>query len=1037
MSEALSKYTFLPWLRRGISTQIARTDDGTQQANAPRSMVTVGVSIGGGPSSAEVDVPLSLFSSGDVRSFDTGAVTRRWPRPDDFEVEPNLFPAIELFPADLPWRYTPARANAQDRLRPWLGLIVLRNDEIEPSDSSSSRTRLTTKSGVPLPPTDQLWAWAHVHVDGAETVTSSDLLGMLDLAAHRVVSRLLCPRRLDERTMYTAFLVPTLAHAANAALGVPVDPTVDALTPAWKNDGTPVTLPVFYSWSFRTSATGSFASLAQRIISRKLPATVGLRPMDVSMPGLSLPPAASGPLAAESALRALDTQSTAWPDTERQKWTTALAGVLNLPSQRLVQAGAPVTLTPPLYGRWYAAQNVLDPTARPPWFEDLNADPRLRVAASLGARVVQEDQPHLLAGAWAQVEGIREANAELRHAQLAREAALRMWARHVLVRPETSLLTFTQPLHARTLLAPAPSAVLGSPPSTVPAQTLRLAVQHSPLRCGVLLPAFRKLARSLGPVGWRQGRALSTQPSTLLQRINTGELRLAPPPPPSMMATPARTATEVAPAWLTPQLAQTLQRLPSPLWWLVPLFLLIIGITWLRLGGQPKLAWELVALAIALLHALENEQPPAEDIGRRLALREGTLQPAQIQSAAPRPGFVAQELRVDGTMPPATAGMGPEDRRFRQAAIAAFGDINVAPRPGAGLRELSVASVTAQLRTALDPRLTVAATFAQRLVLQPGVTWNPPDPIEPVMAAPTFSQPLYKPLYDLSPDWILTGLDQLPQDTVTLAKTNDRFIECFMLGANDEMARTLLFNEYPTDQRGTYFRQFWDVRGYVASLGQTIDPETLKDIRPIDRWLKTAKLGDNSSRITPEGGDFLVLLMRAELLSRYPNTMVYAVRAVWKDGAREVPAQNAVELWPDFSGALSVGVGFWAFRLTAAQARGKPSPEENDAGWFFALQEHISEPRFGLEAAGPSFDGAPTSWQKLSWSDVATDTASLAAIGYLDLAASLPNTSNVIDPKAARWHVADGARASDLAYITWREPVRLLIQASRMIPADT
>ena len=48
MSEALSKYTFLPWLRRGISTQIARTDDGTQQANAPRSMVTVGVSIGGG-----------------------------------------------------------------------------------------------------------------------------------------------------------------------------------------------------------------------------------------------------------------------------------------------------------------------------------------------------------------------------------------------------------------------------------------------------------------------------------------------------------------------------------------------------------------------------------------------------------------------------------------------------------------------------------------------------------------------------------------------------------------------------------------------------------------------------------------------------------------------------------------------------------------------------------------------------------------------------------------------------------------------------
>src|SRR5437762_4213004 len=107
----------------------------------------------------------------------------------------------------------------------------------------------------------------------------------------------------------------------------------------------------------------------------------------------------------------------------------------------------------------------------------------------------------------------------------------------------------------------------------------------------------------------------------------------------------------------------------------------------------------------------------------------------------------------------------------------------------------------------------------------------------------------------------MTGLDQLPQDSVTLARTNERFIESFMVGANHEMARTLLFNEYPTDQRGTYFRQFWDVSGYVPVPGQTLDPETFRDIRPIDRWNRDAVLGENSSRVTPAGGDFLVLLV--------------------------------------------------------------------------------------------------------------------------------------------------------------------------------
>ena len=36
-----------------------------------------------------------------------------------------------------------------------------------------------------------------------------------------------------------------------------------------------------------------------------------------------------------------------------------------------------------------------------------------------------------------------------------------------------------------------------------------------------------------------------------------------------------------------------------------------------------------------------------------------------------------------------------------------------------------------------------------------------------------------------------------------------------MVGLNHEFARELLWREYPTDQRGSYFRQFWDVRGFL------------------------------------------------------------------------------------------------------------------------------------------------------------------------------------------------------------------------------
>jgi hypothetical protein len=298
---------------------------------------------------------------------------------------------------------------------------------------------------------------------------------------------------------------------------------------------------------------------------------------------------------------------------------------------------------------------------------------------------------------------------------------------------------------------------------------------------------------------------------------------------------------------------------------------------------------------------------------------------------------------------------------------------------------------------------------------------------------------MYRPLYKLSADWILPGLDQVPQDTVSLVRTNERFVEAYMIGANHEMARTLLFNEYPTDQRGTYFRQFWDPSPHMPPLGQMLDPETLKDIKPIHTWGKSAALGQNSSRTLAAGADSLVLLLRAELLRRYPNTVVYAARAKWNArGMREV--DDTLESTPQFQGNLGAGVGFWGFVLTVTEARGGDRPPDNP-GWFFIFQEPPTEPRCGLEPAVGFGGPAPDKWSHLSWGHLAVSADALKAITYIDLNAALPDTQSIANPNNAVWHAdagtgAIGARASDLASITYRTPIRVAVHASQLIPPE-
>ena len=94
------------------------------------------------------------------------------------------------------------------------------------------------------------------------------------------------------------------------------------------------------------------------------------------------------------------------------------------------------------------------------------------------------------------------------------------------------------------------------------------------------------------------------------------------------------------------------------------------------------------------------------------------------------------------------------------------------------------------------------------------------------MAAPAFPQPMYAPLVRIGREWLLPGLDQMDPDAIALFATNWGFVESFLVGLNHELARKLLWNGYPTDQRGTYFRRFWDIHGARRQTAARSAPST-------------------------------------------------------------------------------------------------------------------------------------------------------------------------------------------------------------------
>lgn len=1034
----LASYSFVPWLRQGLAAGIGRVDG--EASTDVHVRVPVAVTLN---TNLAATAPLALFGPGEVTGIDPGVIARVFPMPNAFDVESNYFPLIEFEQPDLPWRYTPARAAATDRLRPWFCLIVLREDEIAKFEETGPDGRLpvvTVASGESLPLLEQSWAWAHVQVSGAQgqVMNAAVLKGLLASAPERVIARLLSPRRLEPNLRYRAMLVPAFERGRLA--GLREDVSGDGLVPAWSATGAQIRLPVYFHWHFGTGVAGDFEFLARQLQPRQLPPGIGTRPLDASDPGLGLPPASNGPVTLEGALVPPRFERSAWDGPVPTTFRTRLAQLLNTPARLLAQPGGTRIVAPPLYGRWPARREELSLDAAParPWFHTLNKDPRNRVPAGLGTRVIQTLQRQLMASAWLQVDGIREANQKLRNAQFARASAEQMFSRHVDVPDDVTAMSITSPLHAKVRASPT---------------TIAARLQASPVAPGLLTPQFRRVSRGAGPLARRARRFANVSRDALITRMNRGDVKSAPRPAvPSGALTPKTGGGIRGPALLSDA---TIKKLTISVKWLgvlgAALFVLAV-IALLTAGIIAAAIVVVIAVGVTVLRSAIQQRI---GVSKRIsAFATGTLHAEDIEADEPPPDFRVTEIEIasatrapdpdptPGPTPGRTPAPGTDTSRsrtdaeaallFRQASVEALREINAPVLEPPPLQAVSIRELRSKLVVALAPGKTFADSFRGRLRFPPGKVRHPPgdDPIEPVMAAPEFPQPMYKPLAELSQDWLLPGLDKiLPNSTVVL-ESNQSLIESYMVGLNHEMARELQWNEYPTDLKGTYFRQFWESQGYVG----TAEPAMLRDIRPLHEWHNNA-LGANGLRDPDPAARQLVLLVRGELLRRYPNTIVYAVKAVAGSQGRELGSE---ELHPLFRGALQPDVTFFGFDLKADDARGQNTPGSPDQGWFFVFQEQPTEPRFGLDVADDALGGAPVKWADLAWSHLAASEADFAGIRYIDLDAEMPDTTQVADPASAAWHAdaglgANGATAAHLAYITLQQPMRVALHGAAML----
>jgi hypothetical protein len=986
-------YSFLPYLRQGLNTYLAQPDVTAGSAPEPPLLdlkLHLNVkSVDGTTNADSITKQFALKSPGDVNGVNSNAVVKVSPANWVTNFEPNYLPYIEFYDEDFCWRYTPARyqnpGGLQFRLRPWITLVVLKESEFELFTAPNGKPALRTMvaPSTVFPEQQDLWAWAHVHVNdniGAsdaaigttqaaiETAVNKLKNDILDKAPDKAVSRLICPRRLEPITGYTAFVIPTFESGRRTGLGQ--DPTLapipGMLDGGW-NANTPsqTEYPIYHTWFFKTGGAGDFESLVRLLQPRVLSQDVGKRLIDLQRSNnaeLEMVPAPSPTINLQGVVQPIGSNPDFWNLTDTGNlYVEKVRQLINEPTELLstAQSGDPL-IAPPIYGRWHAAKDrVEEVNGAADWIQEVNLDPRYRLFAGAGVETVRRNQEQYMDIAWAQIGEVMEANRKLRQVQLSKQANLAMYNKHLTPLNSELLINISAPVHQR----------IRNNPQT---QTVYRDVHQSAIPVTMLSGAFRRLTRPGSPLVHGIASSTSTVVTTtaLIAGVNNGTVTPAGPyaAPLGMIGYTIWTPSQLTSSFTLSLSSNAGFQFANP------------GMnTSTPVAGPNATSTQVMVNAISSLHSVIQALPAYSF----------TVNPALPLNAA-------KDIILVRTEPYYNAQKLAETIIKKTSAV---GDV-----------------------------VTLSDTNF-------------------VMAYPKIKIPMFEELAKLSPDWIMPGLNDVEMNSINLLEVNNKYVEAYMLGLNYEMGRELLWRGYPTDQRGTYFSFFWGFSNSLSatqlSLALTNAPgvynlDSFRDIDDIHRWRTVP--GNQNSPLSALGANgvgggrasMMVMTIRGELLRKYPGTIIYLHKAEWISATE--PRRLSTDpqyppVYPIFTGKLEPDVYLLGFNITPEEARGGGLDNPSEPGYFVVFQERAGELRFGADEASVPIPIPPNvvtlpKWDDLTWAHI-KDIPDQD--GFINLNRSFSVTDN-IDLVTWNWN------AATVAYALCQSPVKLNVHAEGLIP---
>lgn len=993
------RYVFLPYFQQGLSRQIQSGRFENQRASLNAKLFVTK----DGKEQGQIEKSLSLYGPQDVLGINHSMITKVFPQPDDAQALTNYFAYIEFYDEGFPWRYTPERP-VDNRLRPWLALVVLTEEEFSLYPQATPLPKaLMQVSENTFQPISEIAFWAHAQVNCPlkDYRNSNVLKEFVKANPDQVFSRIICPRILEPNKRYHAFLIPTYETGRLAGLGQGIPKEILPTQLAWEQaDPTKDPTKKEFPIYHQWSFITSNTGDFEYYLSRLKPLEWNATTNQIGQLDVKID------WDKKWGLECLNTENTKNPI----KFNTVYFARSVEKSDKLTHAdgvkpfeSSTNDLDDPVIGLPLYGSKYIDQPIQGP--KDKNDKVPNHWASELNFYISNR----IAAGIGAQ--HIQKHQEE--YMQRAWEAAGKVYEYYEMKR-----------------LAEGAEAVMW-------------ATVNKFIWATVNKPKWANVKKSKWD-GSIKLFLLYAYPiinkfdDEMKQKLNFGAL--FPDKDISLISGSVRKVYRQGSSWV--RNSNDLNNSSGENTIRVNTFRELMSSNKLPSSTIDNFYDIDVFLDANLnIHKLKfTDLGMIPGIGRNL--RNYALMPesdeSYNQNNIKNPNFVRRLYRTklfDPSIPNEIENI----EIFKEEVI----DL------GADDKLKKIAALT----ILLDPRKVIYDRIDSM--------YNVPDkiPEEPI----DFPDPMAKVLEKENKDLFCANLHLIPQDSVCLLDVNEQFIEAFMLGLNDAINREMLWREYPTDQKLTPFRQFWDPGDNVKNDGSPENVEALKDIAPYRNFVKN-NLGDNYLS-KHKAGETTALAIRSDLLKKFPNMMIYVQKL---KGEKELDSGTII--YPLFSTRVEPDITFVHFPLSADKI-----VEQN---YYFIFAERIGEINFGLDLQKPnksafqkksarenipnvnnSKDTIPN-WDEFSQFHVSADTIEPYRITppflRIDYNSSIDSESitsmgwygsqpdsvivNQSERDSIKWgqrylSAPPGIDPAKVAYMTFQKPVMRAIQGKLLLPS--